>query len=93
MKETNIYGDISGWAIFDMMDRYAHEYAISQIGDCSTVNASINYFKRVTDTKDTFCQLSDFDKIWDKVQCVVSFNKLDCWEPYATASFLFIKRK
>lgn len=93
MNELNIYGYISGWFIFDQMDRYAHEHAIWDIWPCVTANASINYFKPVHDLKDTFCQLSDFDKIWNKVQISVSFNKLDQWEPYATASFLFIANK
>ena len=42
--ELNIYGDVSGGWIFDQMDRFAHEFAVKEIGECVTASSDIDYF-------------------------------------------------
>jgi len=75
------------------MDKYAHECAKLEIGGCVTASASINYFKPISPSNDNIIQLDGWYKVGNKYQCYTSYTRLTELEPYATASFLFIKTK
>lgn len=97
-QELNIYGDVSGGFIFDQMDRYAHKYAISYIGECVTASSDIDYFLPVKSMEDMMFSIENYYSIWtNKIKVHVSMTKVTYEPPevttYATASFLFIKRK
>lgn len=92
-KELNIYGDVSWGEIFDDMDRFAHKYAISYIGDCVTATANIHYFRKPTIETDLV--IESWMSEWNK--CFVTVSMIE-WsfkdaKIISTASFLFIKRK
>lgn len=94
MTETNIYGDVSGWYIFDQLDRYAHKDAIKYIWDCVTANANIHYFNKQT-KKNLSIVVESWHYEWNK--CYINVNMVDWkdwkWKIIATASFLFIAKK
>lgn len=91
MQETNLYWDVSGWYIFDIMDREAHEESRKQIWECVTINANINYYKPVTDKNKIHCSCDIVENLWNK--CLVYVTLYVSWDVYATASFLFIAKK
>ncbi len=97
MEELNLYGDISGWWIFDQLDRYAHNFAVNKIGDCVTASSNIDYFLPVKSMENIIISIGDFHTVKNKFKVNISLEKLTYDESefttYATASFLFIKRK
>lgn len=90
-QELNKYGFLSWGFIFDYLDRVSHICAISKIWECTTASANINYFIPITETYE-FQFI--FDSIWimDN-KCSITVSLVWEWKAYATASFLFIKRK
>lgn len=91
MEKTNLYWDISGWSIFDQMDRYAHKYAISKIWDCTTATASINFISPVRSIyKTTIHRTIQFIEL-NKIGITTTINVGNT--VLATASFLFIAKK
>lgn len=43
----NKYWKLSGWYIFDLLDKQAHGFAVDAIWECVTASAEIKYFSQV----------------------------------------------
>lgn len=90
-RELNIYGDVSGWYIFDMMDRKAHEIACRYLKECLTANSSINFFRPLKDQEEYHIYPLATEVWFNKMEV---HTRMLVWEEViAIATFLFIKRK
>lgn len=93
MTIYNKYWNISGWHIFDLLDRDAHERAILVIGECVTANASINFYNQL-EPEEKFRTRLDWTKMSEK-KCEVRIEMVQDkhdWLVIASATFLFIRK-
>lgn len=89
MQHLNKYWKISGWHIFDLLDRKAHEIAIDIIGECVTANASINFYNQLEEWK---WFIFDSNHTWvNEKKCEV-YIWMKNEKLIASATFLFIKK-
>lgn len=89
MTELNKYWMLSGWYVFDTMDRYAHKIAESFIWKCVTRNSSINFL--LPSSKDYELHHKIFLISESKVEIIVAY-KSD-FKITATATFIFVSIK
>lgn len=85
----NEYWDLSGWYIFDYLDKKAHIEAKAQIWDCETISAEIKYFWKVTQEEMDNYYMNNWD-------CSVIWNKCFIYMPIydkILATFTFVKKK
>ena len=80
---------ISGWYVFDIMDRYAHKIAESFIWKCVTRNASINFL--LPSFQDYELQHNVFLISETKVEISVAYKSE--LKITATATFTFVSIK
>jgi hypothetical protein len=90
MKKLNKYWNLSGWYIFDKLDRERHLWAIDKIWECATVHWDISYFKEI-ENKMFETNLLDIRTIDNKAYISIEIVK---WiQTLAIANFTFIKKK
>ena len=92
MEKTNIYGDISGWFLFDSLDRYAHEYARTRIWECVTANAYIRYLMPIANDDFSLYRI-EYAQYPNKIEITVWARCSNKREPFVLATFLFVKTK
>lgn len=90
METLNKYWKVSGWKIFDILDRKAHEVAVEKIGECVTANGSINYYSQLEENEAYYLDLNYTEINENKIEVYI-WIKTD--RLIATATFLFIRLK
>lgn len=95
MKETNIYGMVSGGYLFDIMDRYAQKLIIDTVNDQTkfalTHGAVCTYQRQCCDSEDIVLSHSEisYDNISKRYHVAVYAESKESGEQYANCTFSF----
>ena len=90
----NKYWNISGWYIFDLLDKYCHEIAIKWLWECVTQSAEIKYLYTMSKNqlyKDKLIDELINCKILRLTNSSIILN-IKYWL-YVDANFTFIKKE
>jgi len=90
--ETNKYWILTGWSIFDYLDKQSHIIAIENIWECVTISWNITFFKEIKEWVIIESNILSRRVVWNKCHITIEIQGNN-FETFVIANFVFISKK